>query len=382
MTVAVLLVGALLLCTGAVLGYLAGSTRARPAGPAAASGAELATLIAPASNALARVEDQLHRVERDRVGAYASLSEQVGALHRTSAELGAQTRSLVGALRAPTVRGRWGEVQLQRIVELAGMLPHCDFDVQVSVPADSGLARPDLVVRLAGGRSIPVDAKVPCDAWLQAQQIDDPREQARLLQAHARAVRAQVDALAGKAYWRLFQPAPEFVVMFLPGEPLLDAALAVDPGLSDHAFGRQVIMATPSTLVALLRTVAFTWRQEQLSVSVDEIRRLGRELHERLGTLGEHLTRMGSGLDRAVQAYNAGVGSLESRVLVTARRFTDLGVPGPELPVLEPVSTFPRSPQAPEFDSARASEMPATTPVTTRHRTAPPHRDKTAGRIP
>ncbi len=378
MTIAVLLAGALLLCAGAVLGYLAGSARARPGGPAAASGAELATLIAPASSALARVEAQLHQVERDRVGAYASLSQQVGALHRTSAELGAQTRSLVGALRAPTVRGRWGEVQLQRIVELAGMLPHCDFDVQVTVPADSGLARPDLVIRLAGGRSIPVDAKVPCDAWLQAQQSDDPREQTCLVQAHARAVRAQVDALAGKAYWRLFQPAPEFVVMFLPGEALLDAALTVDPGLSDHAFGRQVIMATPSTLIALLRTVAFTWRQEQLSVSVDEIRRLGRELHERLGTLGEHLTRMGSGLDRAVQAYNAGVGSLESRVLVTARRFTDLGVPGAELPVLEPLSVFPRSPQAPEFDLPTASASP----MPTRHRAAAPHRDKTPGRIP
>ena len=219
-----LLVGVLLLLVGLVIGVLLGrSTSAR-----SPSGVDVAAVLGPASDALHRVERQLHQVERDRVGAYAGLREQVAALHRVSAELGGQTRSLAGALRAPQVRGRWGEMHLQRVVELAGMVEHCDFETQVSArdPAVDGRGvRPDMIIRLSGDRSIPVDAKVPFAAWLEALDCPDDRRRQGLLVTHARAMRAHVDALAGKAYWRHFQPAPEFVVLFVPGEPLLDAAL-------------------------------------------------------------------------------------------------------------------------------------------------------------
>ena len=251
------------------------------------------------------------------------------------------------------MRGRWGEVQLQRIVELAGMVEHCDFDTQVSAAAtgvDGSGVRPDMIIRLSGGRQIPVDSKVPFAAWLEALDCVDDRRRGALLAAHARALRGHVDALAAKAYWRHFQPAPEFVVLFVPGEPLLDAALAVDPGLSDHAFGRNVVIATPTSLIALLRTIAFTWRQERLSTSAAEIHALGRELHGRLGTVAGHLSSLGAGLERAVQSYNHTVRSMESRVLVTARKFADLGVAGEQVPGPEPVDTVPRRPQAAEFD--------------------------------
>lgn len=344
-----MLIGAGLLLAGLIIGMVLGravTAGRRPEG----SVADLAALLAPASDALVRVEDRLNQVEKERAGAYAGLREQVTALHRSSAELGAQTRSLVGALRAPQVRGRWGEIQLQRIVELAGMVQHCDFDTQVSArigAADgNGAVRPDLVVRLSGGRHIPVDAKVPFAAWLEALECPDEATRRRLLQQHARAMRAHVDALAGKAYWRSFQPAPEFVVMFVPGEPLLDAALAIDPGLAEHAFEREVVIATPTSLIALLRTVAFTWRQERLSASAAEIRALGQELHARLATLGGHLNRMGGGLARAVDAYNQAVRSVESRVLVTARRFADLGVTSEEIPTLDQLESWPRRPPA------------------------------------
>ena len=295
-----LLIGALLLVVGIGIGIAlaAGWWRsdARRGNPTL----EVAALLAPASDALVRVEQRLREVERDRAGAYAGLYEQVSALHRSSADLGQQTRSLVNALRAPQVRGRWGEVQLQRIVELAGMVEHCDFDTQVSAAvADAAGVRPDMIVRLAGGRHIPVDSKVPFDAWLQARETPDDGRRNQLMALHARAMRAHVDALAAKAYWQHFQPAPEFVVMFVPGEPLLDAAMTVDPGLTEYAFARQVVIATPTTLIALLRTVAFTWRQEKLSASAASILSLGQELHTRLSTLGGHLGRLGTNLDRA-----------------------------------------------------------------------------------
>jgi DNA recombination protein RmuC len=346
-----LLVGALLLVVGVVLGLLIGRGSRRSPGTAG-SVADVAALLGPASDALLRVEQRLQETERDRVGAYAGLREQVAALHRTSAELGSQTRSLVGALRAPQVRGRWGEVQLQRVVELAGMVEHCDFDTQVTASAsgvDGSAVRPDMIIRLSGGRQIPVDAKVPFAAWLEALDCTDERRRGALLAAHARALRGHVDALSAKAYWRHFQPAPEFVVLFVPGEPLLDAALAMDPGLADHAFGRSVVIATPTSLIALLRTIAFTWRQERLSASAAEVHALGRELHGRLGTLAGHLSSVGAGLERAVQSYNQTVRSMESRVLVTARRFSDLGVTGEQLRGPEPVDTVPRRPQMAEF---------------------------------
>lgn len=350
-----LLIGALLLAIGIAIGAGLGLGMGRRSQPREDSAATVAALIAPASDALVRLEQRLHEVERDRAGAYAGLREQVAALHRTSTDLGSQTRSLVGALRAPQVRGRWGEVQLQRIVELAGMVEHCDFDTQVHVTDDGG-ARPDMVVRLAGGRHIPVDAKVPFAAWLEALDTTDPQRRSALMAAHARALRAHVDALAAKAYWRHFQPAPEFVVLFVPGEPLLDAAMTIDPGLAEHAFERQVVIATPTTLIALLRTVAFTWRQERLSESAQAVHALGRELHARIATLNGHLAKVGAGLDRAVNSYNSAIRTLESRVLVTARKFSDLGVTTSELSTPHPVQTVPRSAEAtpispPAFDT-------------------------------
>ncbi|GAA1997254.1 DNA recombination protein RmuC [Nakamurella flavida] len=348
-----LLLGAALIAVGVGLGLLIGRSTGSSR---AADTAQLSALLAPASQAMQRVEDRLREVERDRVGAYAGLHEQVAALHRASTELGGQTRSLVGALRAPQVRGRWGEIQLQRIVELAGMVEHCDFDVQVSAPGARDRAgraapgvRPDMVVRLSGGRSIPVDAKMPFAAWLAALDAPDDRQRAGAMAAHARALRGHVDALAGKAYWSAFQPAPEFVVLFVPGEPLLDAALVHDPGLADHAFSRSVILATPTTLIALLRTIAFTWRQETLTASATEIHALGRELHGRLATMAEHLARAGTGLERAVESYNQLVRSMDSRVLVTARRFTDLGVPGEPAPAAPPIGSTPLRAQSTEL---------------------------------
>lgn len=354
MEISGLIIGAAVLVVGLLVGLplgwaLARAGSGRTVGPGGAGGspADLAALLAPASDALVRVEDRLNQVEKERAGAYAGLREQVAALHRSSAELGAHTQALVGALRAPQVRGRWGELQLQRIVELAGMVEHCDFDIQVS--AGAGAVRPDMIVRLSGGRQIPVDAKVPFAAWLEAVDCPDDAGRRRLLHQHARATRAHVDALAGKAYWSYFQPAPEFVVMFVPGESLLDAALSVDPGLADHAFSRGVVIATPTSLIALLRTVAFTWRQERLSASAAEIRALGQELHGRLATLGGHLDRMGGGLSRALESYNEAVGSVESRVMVSARRFADLGVTADPLPPLHQVQGAPRRPRSDVF---------------------------------
>ncbi len=339
-----LLVAALLLVAGIVIGVLLG--RAHPRDRTA--GATLDALLAPASDAMQRVEEHLHDVERDRAAAYAGLREQVSALHLTSADLNRHTRALAGALSAPQVRGRWGEMQLQRVVELAGMVEHCDFDVQVaarSVDPEAAGVRPDMIIRLSGGRQIPVDAKVPFASYLEAAECPDERRRTALLAAHARALRAHVDALAGKAYWRHFQPAPEFVVLFVPGDPLLDAALSADPALSDYAFARNVVIATPSTLIALLRTVAHVWRQEQLSATATQVYELGRDLHRRLATLSGHLAAVGNGLDRAVRSYNSTVRSLESRVLVSARRMADLGVSGEHLPSPQQVETAPLVPR-------------------------------------
>jgi DNA recombination protein RmuC len=340
LTTLVLAVAVLLAVAAA--GYRLG--RSRPLPPVGGSSVE--ALLGAAGSTLQRVESQLREIELDRADSHAALREQIAGLHRTSADLAKQTSALAGALRSPNVRGRWGELQLQRIVELAGMTEHCDFSLQVGTT--DGTARPDLVVTLSGGRRIPVDAKVPFESWLAAVDGGEHADTDHLLARHARAVRQHVDVLAAKAYWRHFQPAPEFVVMFLPGEPLLDAALARDPGLADYAFSRNVVLATPTTLITLLRTVAFSWRQEQLGASAARIHALGRELHGRLGVLGEHLDRLGSSLGRAVEHYNGTLSSLESRVLVTARRFSDLqGLP--EIPEPTQIEHIPRKPQAVEL---------------------------------
>ncbi|HEY3259537.1 MAG TPA: DNA recombination protein RmuC [Pseudonocardiaceae bacterium] len=315
----------------------------------------IAALVDPVSQALKTLDGQLRATEKEREGAYAALRTQVAQMRDTSAQLQAETRHLVNALRAPQARGRWGEVQLERIVEQAGMVEHCDFDRQVTATGRAGdedaTIRPDLVVRLAGGKHVVVDAKVSLAAYLEAMDSDDPAVQHRRLAAHARHLRAHIDSLAGKSYWAAFDPTPEFVVLFVPGDSFLQAALAADPALLDHAFERNVVIATPTTLIALLRTVAYTWRQEALARNAAEVHAQGRELYERLSTMGEHMAKLGRQLGGTVEAYNKTVGALESRVLVTARRLRELKVTDVTLNAPEQVERTPRMLQAPEFDT-------------------------------
>ncbi|WP_068280767.1 DNA recombination protein RmuC [Aldersonia kunmingensis] len=304
-----------------------------------AIGDQVEALVGPLRVAVGALNDQVDNVERNRMEAYAGLREQVAGMHRTSQQLTDQTGQLVTALRAPQVRGRWGELQLERVVELAGMTRHCDFDTQV---VGDGV-RPDMVVRLAGGKQIVVDAKVPFAGYLDAAQARTDAERNEHLARHARHVRTHVDQLAGKTYWASFDPSPEFVVLFLPGDPFLDAALTTDPGLLDYAFGKNVILTTPTTLIALLRTVAYTWRQEALSREAATIQQLGRELYSRLGTAGKHLDRLGSQLGKAVDSYNHTVASMETRVMVTARRLNEMDLFDGDVEPIQQVDSWPRA---------------------------------------
>jgi DNA recombination protein RmuC len=323
-------------------------------------------LLGPITQSLHRLDGQLRTVEKEREAAYAGLREQVGAMHRTSEQLQSETRQLVTALRAPQVRGRWGELQLERVVELAGMVEHCDFSRQVTATDASGdddaLVRPDLVVHLAGGKHVVLDAKVPFGAYLEAVEATDPDRRADRLAAHARHLRAHVDSLAHKSYWRRFDTTPEFVVLFVPGDPFLEAALQSDPALLEHAFEHNVVISTPTTLIALLRTVAYTWRQEALARNAARVHELGRELHARLATMGGHVARLGKQLGGAVEAYNRTVTSLESRVLVTARRFGELGVVTEQLDTPEQVERSPRTVQAVELVASATDSLVALDP--------------------
>ncbi|GGK00397.1 hypothetical protein GCM10010123_32900 [Pilimelia anulata] len=318
----------------------------------AQSAEAVARAVAPLHESLLRYEQRVAQLERDRVGSYAELRTQIEAMTTVSGELRTETRQLVAALRAPQVRGRWGEHQLRRIVEAAGMLEHCDFAEQVHAATDDAVVRPDLVVRLHGGRSVVVDAKAPFDGYLSAMEARDEHTRDRHLAAHAKHLRGHVDALAAKSYWSAFPTAPEFVVLFVPADPFLDVALQRDPTLLEHAFARDVVLATPATLVALLRTVAYSWRQEALARNAQEVHTLARELYGRLGTLGDHVGKLGGALGSAVAAYNRAVGSLESRVLVSARKLADLGVSDSPLAAPAQVELAPRQPQAPELTDA------------------------------
>lgn len=305
---------------------------------------ELAATLGPLASTLDRVEHQVHALERDRIEQYARLGEQLAAVRDDSAALRSQTTALAGALRSPNARGTWGEVQLRRVVEHAGMLPRVDFTVQaVSSAPDGTGVRPDLVVQLPGGKHIVVDAKAPLAAFLEASEApSDPHRQAEAATAHARALRGHVDTLAAKEYWRAFDPAPEVVVCFVPGEAFLAAACTADPALLEYAMSRRVVLATPTTLLTLLRTVALTWQTEAVSGNARRLFTLGRELYARLATLGGHTGRLGRSLQRAVEDYNAVVGTLERRVLVTARRMRDLEITDGELPETETIEAVPR----------------------------------------
>ncbi|MGC5029875.1 DNA recombination protein RmuC [Micromonospora sp. DT229] len=330
-------------------GRLEQSMRALSYEATAQSQEAVARAVAPLHDTLRRYEQRVTELERDRVDAYAELREQVRAMSSVSGELRTETKQLVAALRAPQVRGRWGEHQLRRIVEAAGMLEHCDFSEQVTAATDQQTVRPDLVVRLHGGRTVVVDAKAPFDAYLTAMEARDERSRDTQLDAHARHLRAHVDALAAKSYWTAFESTPEFVVLFLPADPFLDVALQRDPTLLEHAFARNVVLATPATLVAMLRTVAWSWRQEQLARNAVAVHSLARELYGRLSTLGDHVGKLGASLGSAVTAYNRAVGSLEARVLVSARKLAELGVSDQELSTPAQVELAPRQPQAPEL---------------------------------
>lgn len=332
-------------------------TRVVDTGAAQAAASErLEELLSPLRGELERYDQRLSSFDRERAMQFGALSEQLHIITATSEGLRDQTQQLATALRTPTLGGRWGEVQLRRVVELAGMSEHCDFDVQVTTRAEDAdgdvrRLRPDLVVRLPGGRSVIVDAKAPLAAYLDSVQQPDHRE--RLLRAHATQLRAHVDALARKSYWEQLGPGatPEFVVLFLPGEAFFASALQQDGTLIEDSAARGVILATPTTLIALLRAVSYGWREARMADGAREISTLAATLYERLATLGGHFGELGASLDRAVASYNRAVGSLESRVLVTARRFRDLGVAPDrsDIDVVEPVGTRTRGVQAPEL---------------------------------
>lgn len=309
----------------------------------------VARAVAPLHDALRRYEQRVTELEHERIDAYSELREQVRAMGAVSGELRTETRQLVSALRAPQVRGRWGEHQLRRIVEAAGLLEHCDFAEQVTATTDDQGVRPDLVVRLHGGRSLVVDAKAPFDAYLSAMEARDERTRDNHLDQHARALRTHVDQLAAKRYWTAFESTPDFVVLFVPADAFMDAALQHDPTLMEHSFRRNVVLATPATLVALLRTVAFSWRQESLARNAVAVHGLARELYGRLSTLGDHVGKLGAALGSAVTSYNKAVGSLESRVLVSARKLAEMGVAERDIATPAQVELTPRQPQAPEL---------------------------------
>jgi DNA recombination protein RmuC len=319
-------------------------------------------LVEPLKLTLARVEAQLRESEAARQSSHAALSEQVKFAMATSEQLRAQTQSLVTALRRPEARGRWGEMQLRRVVELAGMSARCDFDEQVTAPdprsAGLGHIRPDLVVRLAGGKNIVVDSKVSLAAYLEAAEAEDEAVREARLAAHARHLKDHVDQLAAKSYWLALSPAPEFVVLFIPGEAFLAPALECEPGLLEYAFGRKVHIATPTTLVTMLRTAQYAWQQAALSENARAVFELGRELYERLNGLGGHVDAVGKALTNAVLSYNRAVGSLESRVLVTARKLNQLGVTDAELEHAKPVEVSVRAVTAPELLADTPAALP------------------------
>jgi DNA recombination protein RmuC len=311
---------------------------------------EIDASLTPLRSALERYEGGIRGLEQARDQAYGSLKSEIERLARLSEQLQGETGNLVNALRSPQVRGRWGEVTLHRVVELAGMTEHCDYVEQVTVETEGGRLRPDMVVNLPGGRAIVVDAKVPLSAYLEATGATTEEQRQSAMARHARQVRDHMGALAAKAYWEQFTTTPELVVMFIPGESFVGAAAQADPALIEDGMARRVVVATPTTLVALLRAIAYGWQQDKVATNAEGIRKLGSELYDRLRTLASHFDSVGTALGRAVNAYNAFVGSMETRVLPSARRFRDLGAAGgDDIAPLAPIEQAPRQPDAPEY---------------------------------
>jgi DNA recombination protein RmuC len=316
----------------------------------------IAELLNPVRESLGKLDGHIRELEKAREGAYQGLSTQLKGMAETQGELRAEAGNLVRALRAPQVRGRWGEMQLRRVVELAGMLDHCDFHEQQTMEGDAGRLRPDLVVHLPGGHDVVVDAKAPLAAYLDAVEAKDDASRAVKLAEHARQLRDHIAALSRKAYWEQFQPAPEFAILFLPGESFYHAALEADPSLLEMGIERRIFLATPTTLIALLKAVAYGWQKEAAAENAQLVAALGRELYKRVADLGGHFARVGKNLAQTVDAYNRAVGSLEARVLPQARRFEELAA-APEgfgLPELAPVEALPRPLVAAELASAGA----------------------------
>lgn len=308
-------------------------------------------LVKPVTESLEKVDGKIQELEKSRVGAYAALTNRVDALVEGNRQLSSETNRLVSALGSPNVRGRWGEMQLRRVVELAGMVERCHFNSQESVTTEDGRLRPDLVVRLPGGKSIVVDAKVPLTAYLEALETTNDDGYKQKMQEHARQVRSRMNDLCEKKYWAQFESSPEFVFLFLPGDIFFTAAIQHDPALIDYGVAKRVIIATPTTLIALLWSVYYGWQQEGIAENAKAISELGRELYKRIATMGSHMLKLGTNLDRAVLSYNETVASLERNVLAGARRFRDLKTPveGLEIEELLPIERSARVLVKPEL---------------------------------